>query len=202
MRGGCGPPCSFELNQALRHARSTTAKGRRAAACWSTRDTPMWSDARRLWAAVQLWAEPGATLCPQRDGHGSRRSGELCYTRRSEEVTRGGCGPLCSLKLNQARRSARSGTGKGRDAAASCATRNAPRWSDARRLWAGPRGPRSLRGSHCWRCLYASAYEAPKGARLEVSCSRRPRVAEQLEAAKGARVDMSGARRPKGHRTA
>jgi len=46
MRGGCGPPCSFELNQALRHARSATAKGRRAAACWSTRDAPMWSDAR------------------------------------------------------------------------------------------------------------------------------------------------------------
>jgi len=27
MRGGFGPPCSFELNQALRHARSGTAMG-------------------------------------------------------------------------------------------------------------------------------------------------------------------------------
>jgi len=35
----------------------------------------------------------------------------------------GGCGPLCSFELNQARRSARSGTAKGRDAATSCATR-------------------------------------------------------------------------------
>ena len=37
-----------------------------------------------LWAAVQHWAEPGATLCPQWDGQGPRRSDELCYTRRSE----------------------------------------------------------------------------------------------------------------------
>jgi len=51
-------------------------------------------------------------------------------------VTRGGCGPLCSLELNQARLSARSEPAKGRNAAASCATRDAPRWSDARLLWA------------------------------------------------------------------
>jgi len=31
MRGGCGPLCSFELNQARRYARSGTAKGRDAA---------------------------------------------------------------------------------------------------------------------------------------------------------------------------
>jgi len=84
MRGGCGPPCSFGLNQALRHARSGTAKGRGAAASWATRDAPKWSDARRLWAAVQLGAELGATLCTQRDGQGPQRSGELRNTRRSE----------------------------------------------------------------------------------------------------------------------
>jgi len=97
MRGGCGPPCSFELNQALRHARSGTAKG-----------------------AAQRLAGLHATL----------RGG----------VTRGGSGPLYSFELiNQARRSARSGTAKtakGRNAAASCATNDAPRLSDARRLWA------------------------------------------------------------------
>ena len=57
MRGGCGPPCSFRLNQALRYARSETAKGRGVAASCATRDAPRWSDARRLWAAVQLWAD-------------------------------------------------------------------------------------------------------------------------------------------------
>jgi len=84
MRYGCGPPCSFGLNQALQYARSGTAKGRGAAASCATRDAPRWSDARRLWAAVQLWAEPSALPCPQRDGQGPRRSGELCYTRHSE----------------------------------------------------------------------------------------------------------------------
>jgi len=38
----------------------------------------------RLSAAVQLWAEPGATIRPQWDGQWPRRSDELCYTRRSE----------------------------------------------------------------------------------------------------------------------
>jgi len=84
MRGGCGPPCSFRLNQALRYARSEKAKGRGAAASCATRYAPRWSDARRLGAAVQLWAKPSATPCPQRDGQGPRRSGELGYTRRSE----------------------------------------------------------------------------------------------------------------------
>jgi len=84
MRGGWGPPCSFGLNQALCHACSGTAKGRGAAASWATRDAPRWSDARRLWAAVQLGAELGATLCTQRDGQGPQRSGELRSTRRSE----------------------------------------------------------------------------------------------------------------------
>ena len=37
MRGGWGPPCSFELNQARRYARSGTAKGRVAAALRNTR---------------------------------------------------------------------------------------------------------------------------------------------------------------------
>jgi len=46
MRGGCGPLCSFGLNQALRHARSGTAKGRGAAASWATRDAPRWSVTR------------------------------------------------------------------------------------------------------------------------------------------------------------
>jgi len=101
MRGGCWPPCSFELNRARRSSRMGTAKGRDTAASCAARDAPRWSDARRLWAAVQLGAKPGATFC-----------------------------------LNLARRSSRSGMAKGRDAAASCAARDAPRWSDARRLWA------------------------------------------------------------------
>jgi len=84
MRGGCGPPSSFGLNQAPRYAHSGTAKGRGAAASCATRDAPRWSDARRLWAAVQLWAKPSATPCPQRDGQWPRRSGELGYTRCSE----------------------------------------------------------------------------------------------------------------------
>ena len=84
MRGGCGPPCSFGLNQARRYARSGTAEDRGAAASWATRDAPKWSDARRLWAAVQLGAELGATLCTQRDGRGPQRSGELRNTRSSE----------------------------------------------------------------------------------------------------------------------
>jgi len=84
MQGGCGPPCRFGPNQALRYARSGTAKGRGAAASGATRDAPRWSDVRRLWAAVQLWAEPSTTPCPQRDGQGPRRSGKPCYTRRSE----------------------------------------------------------------------------------------------------------------------
>jgi len=80
MLGGCGPPCSFRLNQALRYARSESAKGHGAAASCATRDAPRWSDARQQWAAVQLWAEPSAMPCLQRDGQGPRRSGELGYT--------------------------------------------------------------------------------------------------------------------------
>jgi len=56
MRGGRGPPCSFGLYQALRHARNRTAKGRGVAASCATRDAPRWSD------------EPSATPCPQRGG--------------------------------------------------------------------------------------------------------------------------------------
>jgi len=41
MGGGWGPPCSFGLNQALRHARSGTAKGRGVAASCATRDAPI-----------------------------------------------------------------------------------------------------------------------------------------------------------------
>jgi len=84
MRCGCGPPCSIGLNQVLRYARSGTAKGRGAATSCATREAPRWNDARRLGAAVRLWAEPSATPCPQRDGQGPQRNGELCYTRRSE----------------------------------------------------------------------------------------------------------------------
>ena len=84
MRWGCGPPCSIELNQARRYQRSGTAEGRDAAASCATRDAPRWSDARRLRAAVQLWAELSATLFTQRNGQGQRRSGELRSTRRSE----------------------------------------------------------------------------------------------------------------------
>ena len=49
---------------------------------------------------------------------------------------RGSWGPPRSFKLNQVLRHARSGTAKGRGVAASCATRDALRWSDARRLLA------------------------------------------------------------------
>jgi len=54
MRGGCGPPRSFGLNQALRYARSRTAKSRDDAARCARCDAPRWRDAMRLWAAVQL----------------------------------------------------------------------------------------------------------------------------------------------------
>jgi len=54
MRGGCGPPYSFELDQARRYALSGTAKSRDAAASCARRHALRWSDARRLWAAVQL----------------------------------------------------------------------------------------------------------------------------------------------------
>jgi len=71
--------------------------------------------ARRPKAATQRRAAQGATL----------RGGG----------TRGGCMPLCSFELNQARHYARNGTSKCRDAASSCSKRDAPRWSDARQLW-------------------------------------------------------------------
>jgi len=38
----------------------------------------------RLWAAVQLQTEPGATLCMQQDGQRPGRSSELRKARRSE----------------------------------------------------------------------------------------------------------------------
>jgi len=59
MRGGWGPPCSFGLNQALRHARIEMAKGCGVAASCATRDALRWSDARRLLAAAEL----GSTHC-------------------------------------------------------------------------------------------------------------------------------------------
>jgi len=55
--------------------------------------------------------------------------------RRAAQGAMGGfCGPLASLELQRAPRSARRETVKGRDAAVSRATRDAPRWSDASRL--------------------------------------------------------------------
>jgi len=35
MRCGCRPLCGIGLNQALRYARSGTAKGRGSATCWA-----------------------------------------------------------------------------------------------------------------------------------------------------------------------
>jgi len=57
--------------------------------------------------------------------------------RRAAQGAMGGCcGPLASLELHRAPRSARRETVKGRDAAESRATRDAPRWSDASQLLA------------------------------------------------------------------
>jgi len=114
MGGFCGPLASLELHRAPRSARRETVKGRDAAVSRATRDAPRWSDASRLLSKSRAM---------RRDAQGAMlRGGE----------TRCGCGPPCSFEL----RYARSRTAKGRGAAASCATRDAPRWSDARRLWA------------------------------------------------------------------
>jgi len=53
--------------------------------------------------------------------------------RRAAQGAMGGCcGPLASLELHQAPRSARRETVKGRDAAAICASRDTPKCSGAR----------------------------------------------------------------------
>jgi len=63
-------------------------------------------------------------------------------------------------------RRARSGTAKDRAAATSCATRDAPRWSDVRRLWATVQLRAKLGAT---RCTLRDA----KGRDAAVSCARR-----------------------------
>ena len=141
--------------------------------------------ARRPRAAMQRRDAHGAMLQAWRPRAATQpRAAHVAVLRGG--VARGGCGPPGGTELIQARRSARSAAAKGRDAAASCASRHTPRWSGARRLWAA--------GQHTelHQARRSARSEAAKGRDAAARCARRDAPSA---AVKGREAAASCARR-------